>query len=100
MLTPRIPRWRHRGASRRGYAIELRPAWADGDGSFTLTALNADAVLGDIAVLRVDGHLAFYAQEVFTPLAVAAPEPSTLGLIGLGLLGVGAVARRRRVRSL
>ena len=57
------------------YAIELGPAWADGDGSFTLTALNADAVLGDIAVGRVDGHVAYYAQEVFTPLAVAVPEP-------------------------
>jgi hypothetical protein len=79
------------------YAIELGPAWADGDGSFTLTALNADAVLGDIAVGRVDGHVAFYAQEVFTPLAVAAPEPSTLGLIGLGLLGLGAMRRRRSV---
>jgi hypothetical protein len=79
-----------------GYAIELGSAQADGDGSFTLTALNAEAVLGDIAVGRVDHGEAFYQQQVFTPLAVAVPEPTTLGLFGLGLLGLGAMKRRRR----
>jgi hypothetical protein len=82
-----------------GTSTELGAAWTDGNGSFTLTALNADAVIGDIAVGRVDGGVAFYQQQVFTPLAVAAPEPSTLGLIGLGLLGLGAMKRRRRSPS-
>ena len=82
-----------------GYALQLGPAWADGDGSFTLTALNADAVIGDIAVGRIDGHVAHYAQEVFTPLAAPAVPARRPPALRWALGGDGVVARRRKRKA-
>jgi PEP-CTERM motif len=39
-----------------------------------------------------------YADMTFVTTVSPVPEPSTLGLIGLGLLGLGAMRRRRQHR--
>ena len=44
-----------------------------------------------------DNHDDMLIKAVFTPRSV--PEPATLGLFGLGLLGVWAGARRRRRKA-
>jgi hypothetical protein len=47
----------------------------------------------DLATGGEDGQFEVGLDDVSL---IAVPEPSTLGLIGLGLVGLGAMRRRRR----
>jgi PEP-CTERM motif len=65
--------------------------WFDGTGAVRLAASGEDLLVSHITA----GWVGFGTLH-YTNLVAEVPEPSTLGLIGLGLLGLGAMKRRRR----
>ena len=83
-----------------------RQTAASRDFEFTLTNLGGTDMTGVLALnLNIGGDLSLYASRpsVSTPPidlppidVPAIPEPSTYALMGLGLVGIAAVARRRR----
>ena len=70
----------------------------DGAQAFEFTVVNfGDSDLTGLIALQltVGSDVSLYAQR-FSGITPAIPEPSTYALMGLGLVGIAAVARRRR----
>jgi hypothetical protein len=74
-----------------------------GDGLFTFTDQGTKQVTDVTGVNGVDGGAQFSVSSKLTGQGntkFSVPEPGTLALFGAGLLGLGACARRRRVKKL
>lgn len=69
-----------------------------GDGSDSVTGLHASILyIEDWIDIRDNNESYLFSNEFTQGLkTTSVPEPMTLGLLGAGLLGLGAVARRRR----
>jgi hypothetical protein len=61
----------------------------------TFVILDEDGTIGDVIITSNDAagaHLAFFSDPSLPPL----PEPTSLALLGSGLIGLAAMRRRRR----
>jgi hypothetical protein len=78
-----------------GSILGLLELNAYGTLSVTISSLIGDFVFGGSTL--VANGLA-YTSGTVTPPSTEVPEPATLGIFGLGLLGVAFAARRRRAK--
>ena len=86
LMTPGHPGWE---TDQQGYWFGLA------DANYQSVDLSQWSVVTDVRALGIQGGV----QEFITPNVVT-PEPITLALLGSGLLGIGALRRRRRVSDL
>jgi hypothetical protein len=74
----------------RGVTL-LAPPDNSGSGTFTITFLNPGGQIPTLSHLDLDGG-----NAVNTNLLLAAPEPASIAVIGVGMAALGAIKRRTR----
>jgi hypothetical protein len=70
-------------------------------GALTAATFGYGDVVGTVVVKSATANAEFYSNHDFSGLLppTTTPEPATLGLLAVGLVGVGALTRRRDRRQ-
>jgi hypothetical protein len=103
-----IDGFRGTGASRLADLISpIETAKTDQDREFSITAVGGLGLFDDVDIfsttgfkeikhLKIEGLCQILASGGCQPLIVDASEPASLAILGLGVLGIGAVTARKR----